>query len=139
VTIGRAAVAIAAITLFTGVPAIAPADQATPVPVIVTDIEAQGTTEGTGPGFLSLTFENTSKAAVTEVVFEVSTGTFYRRLDDVGKFAPGVSITHAFLGGAGSAGFSIRDVRVAEVDFADGTAWTNGQAAAPRPRTQFPL
>jgi hypothetical protein len=128
----KAAAAVAAIAFLAGAPSITFAAQTTPDPIVVSHVDSQGVPEGAGPGFLSLSFENASKLTVTEVTFEVIGSTYFRRIHDVGMFAPGVSIMHSYLGFSGPD----QKVRVAEVDFADGTVWADGQATAPASRRQ---
>jgi hypothetical protein len=102
-------------------------------PIVVNHVGVQATEDGAGPGFLSLAFENTSNVTATEVIFEFSGDAYFQRIDDVGTFTPGVSIKHAFLDDSSS---PVQKVRVAEVDFADGTTWTNNQTTGPRLRRQ---
>jgi hypothetical protein len=128
----KAAAAIAAIVLIAGAPAITLAAESTPDPIVVSHIDSTNVPEGTGPGFLSLSFENTSKQTVTEVTFEVSGDRSFRRIRDVGTFAPGVSIMHSYLGYSGPDEM----VRVAQVEFADGSVWADGQTSAPGSRRQ---
>lgn len=128
----KAAAAIAAIVLFAGAPSITLAAQAAPDPIVVSHIDSTNVPGGTGPGFLSLSFENTSKVTATEITFEVSSATSFRRTRDIGMFAPGVSVMHSYLGYSGPD----QMVRVAEVEFADGSVWADGQTMAPGARRQ---
>jgi hypothetical protein len=125
----KAAAAIAAIVLIAGAPSITFAAQVTPDPIVVSHIESTNAPEGTGPGFLSLSFENTTKVTATEITFEVSSTTNFRRIRDIGMFAPGVSIMHSFLGFSSPG----QMVRVAEVRFADGSVWAEGTVSLTRP------
>jgi hypothetical protein len=113
-------------------PAIALAPSA---PILVRDVNAQPTgSENQGPGFLSLTFTNTSNVAANEVVFELdANGRYNRLIHDVGTFAPGVAIKHAYYDLSGA---SNQQVKVIKVQFNDGTSWSNDETTAPRLRRQ---
>jgi hypothetical protein len=104
-------------------------------PIVVRDVNAQPTgSENQGPGFLSVTFTNTSNVAANEVVFELdANGRYNRIIRDVGTFAPGVAIKHAYYDLSGA---SDQQVKVIKVQFNDGSTWTNDGQAAPRSRRQ---
>jgi hypothetical protein len=108
---------------------------ASSAPIAVSDVNAQPTgTENQGPGFLSVTFTNTSNVAANEVVFELdANGRYNRLIHDVGTFAPGVAIKHGYYDLSGA---SDQQVKVVKVKFNDGTSWSNSEATAPRSRRQ---
>jgi len=108
---------------------------ATSVPIVVSDVNVQPTgSEDQGPGFVSLAFKNTSSVAANEVTFELdANGRYNRQIDDVGTFAPGVVIKHAYFDFSGA---SDQQIKVIKAQFTDGTSWTNADAAAPRSRRQ---
>jgi hypothetical protein len=106
---------------------------ASSAPIAVSDINFQ-TTNQQNPGFLSLAFKNTSNVAASEVVFELDeNGHYSRKIDDVGTFAPGVTIKHGYFDFSTA---SDQDVKVIKVQFVDGTTWTNAGETAPRSRRQ---
>jgi hypothetical protein len=124
----KQAAATAAFTVLAALPSIALAALATPDPIAINHVEVQPTGDGFNAGFVTVTFTNTSNVTATEVVFQLS-GTTFQRVNDVGTFAPGVQITHAFLYYAHTPD---EHVKVAEVDFANGTIWAGGQITASR-------
>jgi hypothetical protein len=113
-----------AITVLAGAPALADGDRTTAAPIDVTQTTlhpAPG--EIAGPNFLNIAFENKHAVDAKKVVFDVRGGAYRQRIADIGTFAPGVSINHAFLDYSSA---PERHVRVVEVDFADGTTWLGG-------------
>jgi hypothetical protein len=118
------AASIAALTILAGGPSIAFATNILPSdPVALSDVNIQpnGDSDGFGPGFASVDFKNTNKVAATEVVFELDVnGAKVDRFKDVGSFAPGVTIRHAFLDTSDNADAK---VNIVKVKFADGSAW----------------
>jgi hypothetical protein len=108
---------------------------ASSVPIVVRDVNTQPTgAENQGPGFLSLTFTNTSNVGANEVVFELdANGRYDRLIDDVGTFAPGVAIKHGYFDLSGA---SDQHVKVIKVQFNDGSTWANPGESAPRSRRQ---
>jgi hypothetical protein len=125
--------AIAAFCLLAAPPMISLAGSATTDPIAVTNVEVQPTAYSSGTGFVSVSFTNTSNVTATEVVFELSSETSFQRIHDVGRFAPGVQIRHAYLD---YSRMPDQQVKVTRVDFADGTIWANGYTTAPRSRRQ---
>lgn len=116
--------ATAAFALLAAPPTIALAALATPDPIVINHVQVQPTGNSFGAGFVNVVFTNTSNVTATEVVFELVGEGGFQRINDVGTFTPGVQISHAFLYYAHTPN---ERVEVAEVDFADGTAWADGQ------------
>jgi hypothetical protein len=114
-------------------PAIALASSS--APIVVRDVNVQPTgAENSGPGFVSLAFTNTSNVAANEVWFALgANGRYDRRIHDVGTFAPGVAIRHAYFDNSGA---SNQAIKVVKVQFADGTTWTNPDQNWPHSRRQ---
>jgi hypothetical protein len=112
-------------------------------PVVVSDIQVQsnaptagydpeGVSAGVQPGFVSLTFKNTAPVAATSVVFELDVdGVKTNSFKDVGTFAPGVSIAHAFRTNSGDLD---QQLNVSKVAFADGSVWTDSAGIQPAQR-----
>jgi hypothetical protein len=113
-------------------PAIALASSA---PIVVQDVNVQPTgAENSGPGFVSLAFTNTSNVTANEVWFALgANGRYDRRIHDVGTFAPGVAIKHAYFDYSGA---SNQQVKVVKVQYTDGTTWTTPDQSWPRSRRQ---
>jgi hypothetical protein len=126
----QAAATVAAIISLVSTPAITLADVPASSPIVVSHVATQSSYDGTA-GLLSFEFENTSDVTATKVVFEVNGSAYFRRINDVGTFKPGVAIKHAFLDYVSTPD---QQVTVEEVDFADGTSWPN--YAAPTSRRQ---
>jgi hypothetical protein len=124
--INHAAASIAAFTILAGVPAIALADTAND-PIVVNHENVAPASQLRGPGFVSVSFDNSSKTPVTEVVFELDVdGAYAGHFNDVGTFAPGVKIKHSYLTTSEAAD---QKLEVASVKFADGSVWVNESAA----------
>jgi hypothetical protein len=123
----QAVAAIAACTILSGLPAVVLASTAgSNDPIVVSAVEATppNVVDGSGPGDVSVAFKNTAAVPATEVTFEFNVnGANADRFDDVGTFAPGVTINHTFLTEAGGSDWQLR---IAKVTFADGTSWVNG-------------
>jgi hypothetical protein len=117
--------ALAVALLFTGAPVLAlamPNSLSTPIVVNGVDITRDAETS-TADSTVHVSFTNTSNVTATEVVFELDVnGAFVRNVDDVGEFAPGVTIKHAF---EQTADGSEKQVKVVAVRFADGSTWGN--------------
>ena len=129
--------AILATSIAISAPLAASAAQTAPVasfmpsaPIVVSDVNVQpsGSINQSGPGFISLAFANTSNLTANEVVFQTNSG---RQIDDVGSFAPGVTIRHAYFANSGS---TDPQIKVIKVQFADGSTWSNDDTFAPSPR-----
>jgi hypothetical protein len=85
-------------------------------------------------GHVRVTFRNDGDVAATAVVFDVRDDqTGAQRIDDVGNYAKGVTVTHEFHYLNVHAGEALQ---VAEVRYADGTVWTNDDTPAPLVRRQ---
>jgi len=118
------AASIAALTILAGGPAIALAGtnfSSDPIVVSNVNVQPNDETDGAGPGFVSMDFQNTANIAATEVVFELDVdGARVSRFKDSGSFAPGVTVRHAFLNNSSSSDAQLTVVRV---KFADGSEW----------------
>jgi hypothetical protein len=123
--IKQAAASFAALTILAGVPAFALADtSAQSNPIVVNGVHLDPSEHGTGPGSVSVNFQNTSKATATEVIFALDVdGTQIDTFTDEGSFAPGVTIKHTF---DTTSVASAAQVKVSEVKFADGSTWASG-------------
>jgi hypothetical protein len=122
--IKSATATLGAALLLAGAPAAAFADTALSNPIVVSDVQVQPVSEDhqVGSGVVSLAFDNTSNQTATEVVFELDSDTSVEHFDDVGSFAPGVTIRHAFPSDNSAADAQLK---VVQVKFADGSVWTN--------------
>jgi hypothetical protein len=122
--IKHAAASIAALTILACGPTMALAASSFPVdPIAISNVNLQpdGESDGFGPGFVSLEFQNTNNVAATEVVFELDVnGAKVNRFNDIGSFAPGVTVRHAFLNTSAD---SNAQVSIVKVKFADGSVW----------------
>jgi hypothetical protein len=136
----KQAVVTSAFASLAALPTITFAAPATPDPIVINHVQVQPTGNSFGAGFVTVTFTNTSSVTATEVVFELSGAGGFQRINDVGTFTPGVQITHGFLYYAHTPN---ENVKVAEVDFADGTIWADGQITTshsrPRASSNDPL
>jgi hypothetical protein len=123
--IKQAAASIAALTILAGGPTLALAANASPIdPIAISNVNVQpdGEADGVGPGFVSLQFQNTNNVSATEVVFELDVnGAKVSRFNDIGSFAPGGTIKHAFLNTSADGNAQLN---VVKVKFADGSVWT---------------
>jgi hypothetical protein len=81
------------------------------------------------PGAANISFTNRNAVTATDVVFALEThGFVIDRFNDVGSFAPGVTINHRFPESQPSDDMR---VAVAEATFSDGTVWQNPDVPAP--------
>jgi hypothetical protein len=88
------------------------------------------------PGSAAIAFTNLYTSPATDVVFALETkGYVVDRFDDVGSFAPGVSINHRFSENQVTDGMR---VAVEQATFADGTVWHN-PAVAQAPQEPSPV
>jgi hypothetical protein len=95
-----------------------------PVTVSNVYVQALSASSGGGTGSVSVTFRNESKVVVTEIVFELDVhGAPANEYRDVGKYAPGATVTHSFLDTSGSPD---QQLKIAKVTFADGSTWPEG-------------
>jgi len=72
---------------------------------------------------IALNFVNKSGVPATSVTFLVNDGKNTQGIVDKGTFRSGVQIKHSFAAGSAIGTFSNATCNVAEVDFADGSAW----------------
>jgi hypothetical protein len=118
------AASIAALTILAGGPTIVLAANVFPSdPIVISDFNVQPSdlSDGFGPGFVSMDFQNTSQVVATEVVFELDVdGARVERFNDIGTFLPGSSSRHAFMN---SSERPDAQLKVAKVKFADGSVW----------------
>jgi hypothetical protein len=75
------------------------------------------------PNGVAIKFVNKSELPATAVTFLLTDGKSTRTFVDKGIFSPGVQIKHAFSVGNEFSELSNPAVKVAEVDFADGSSW----------------
>jgi hypothetical protein len=122
--IKQAAASIVALTILAGGPAIALAGTTfSSDPIVVSNVNVQPNdeTDGSGPGFVSMDFQNTSNMNATEIIFELDVdGARVSRYKDSGSFAPGITVRHSFLNSSSSANAQLN---VVKVKFADGSVW----------------
>ena len=123
--IKRAAASLAALTILAGAPALAFADAGVQNdPIAVNAVRVEPSQHGTGPGTVSVNFQNNSNATATEIIFALDAdGTQIDTFTDEGSFAPGITIKHTF---DTTSDVSQAQVKVSEVKFADGTIWAAG-------------
>jgi hypothetical protein len=107
------------------------AEAAAPIAVSDVNVQPSGSLNQNGPGFISLAFANTSNMTANEVVFELNAGNAARQIRDIGSFAPGVTIRHAFYDLSASPD---QQIKVIKVQYADGSTWSN--ADMPHSRRQ---
>jgi len=120
--------AIAALAL--ALPVSASAAETPNSPIALTNVSVQPQVTGTErfqPGSISLEFRNLSAVPATRVTFEVDAwGSPVHRIEDVGTFAQGATISHDFPNFSNIPG---ETVSVAAVTFADGSVWQNDGSA----------
>jgi hypothetical protein len=123
--IKRAAASLVALTILAGGPGVALAAtnlSSDPIAIHYTNIQASGeSSDNVGAGFVYVEFQNTSNINATQVVFELDVnGVSVGRFNDVGTFAPGVTIKHGFRNTSAN---PKAQVNVVKVKLADGSAW----------------
>jgi len=74
-------------------------------------------------GYIMLKFVNERNVPATTVKFLVSNGRYTHSIVDKGTFSQGVQIDHSFAVESGLSELENATSEVAEVDFADNTAW----------------
>ena len=128
-TITSVTATLGAALLLAGAPAVALADGAVSDPIVVSAVQIQPVSEAhqVGSGVVNVAFDNTSNRTATEVVFELDSDTNVEHFDDVGTFAPGVTIRHAFPSDNSAADAQLK---VAAVKFSDGSVWINNAASS---------
>jgi hypothetical protein len=100
---------------------VAPSLLAEPIAVNYTNVQPTGESDSVGPGLVYVEFQNTSNVNATQVVFELDVnGATVSRFNDIGTFAPGVTIKHGFLNTSADPN---AQVNVVKVKLADGSAW----------------
>jgi hypothetical protein len=72
---------------------------------------------------IGITFVNTGNVNASAVTFVVTAGKATERIVDRGSFSPGTRIVHTYTADDGIAALPDAQVRVAGIDFADGTSW----------------
>jgi hypothetical protein len=81
-------------------------------------------------GHVAVKFVNESNVPATSVKFSVANGRNMHTIVDKGTFSPGAQIEHNFAVGGGLNQLANTTAKVAEVEFADGSAWRNLDDAA---------
>jgi hypothetical protein len=74
-------------------------------------------------GYIEVKFINKSDVPATFVKFSVNDGRYTQSFVDNGTFSPGVQIKHTFPIRSGVGRLSNPTCNVAEVEFANGSAW----------------
>lgn len=131
----RVTATLGAALILAAVPAFASAADMQTDPIHIDDVQLYGGTfqdssedsVGFSPGSTSISFTNQYGSPATEVVFVLETnGYVIDRFDDIGNFAAGATIKHAFA--ENQRGDNMR-VAVEKAVFADGTVWRNPDVA----------
>lgn len=88
------------------------------------------------PGAFEVSFVNQAPVTASDVQIHVTDASGYTAaIDDVGSFAPGVTINHTYsLYGIGAGAYA----QVVGVTFVDGTTWSAELPAQPAPLPQAP-
>ncbi len=122
------AIAAAAAVLAAGLPAVANAQPTAPVSIVSQTIAPEVTDAAWyQQGFASYAFVNHSAVPATEVDLTLyGNGEPLATLRDVGMFSKGITIQRSI---ATEALARDQQLAVAEVKFADGSVWTNDEAA----------
>jgi len=117
---------LGAAVLLAAAPALASASDSQTAPIRLDNVQIFSTPSPDVdyfPGSADIAFTNDSDLAATNVEFALeANGVVLDRIDDVGSFAPGVTIKHHF---ADSDSTPDQKVAVSKVTFADGSVWTN--------------
>jgi len=125
-TITTLTATLGAALLLAGAPALASADQTGPIRIDSVHLVSQALTEHeVAPVAAQIAFTNEGTSAATDVVFalESESGYVLDSYNDVGSFAPGVSVRHSFNDHNDAS--NGEQVVVAKATFADGTVWSN--------------
>jgi hypothetical protein len=137
VNIKRVTAILGAALVIAGSPALASAADIQSGPIHINELtltggfsaDADGDDATYLPGAANISFTNRNAVTATDVVFALETeGYVVDRFNDVGSFAPGVTIHHRF--GETQPTDNMR-VAVAQATFADGTVWQNPDVPAP--------
>jgi hypothetical protein len=133
--IKRAAATFGAALILAGTPAFASAADSQTQPIHIDNVQLYGgifsdssdDSVGFVPGSAAISFTNQYGSPATEIVFVLETnGYVIDRFDDIGSFATGTTIKHAFA--ENQHGDHMR-VAVEKAVFADGTVWQNPDVA----------
>jgi hypothetical protein len=131
----RATATLGAALILAGAPAFASATIVQTDPISIEGVQLYGgafedsseDSTGFSPGSAAISFTNQYGSPATEVVFVLETNGFViDRFDDIGNFAPGATVKHAFA--ENQRGGDMR-VAVEKAVFADGTVWQNPDVA----------
>jgi hypothetical protein len=118
------AASLAALTIVAGGSSIALAGtnlSSDPIAINAVNVQPSGESDTVGSGFVYVEFQNTGSINATQVVFELDVnGAKAGRFNDIGKFAPGVTIKHGFLNTSGNPNAQLK---VIKVKLADGSVW----------------
>lgn len=124
-----AAASLGAALIIAGSPVLASAADTQTGPIRIDNVQTYGGGAADDnvymilPGWAAIAFTNQYSSPATDVVFALETnGYVIDRFDDVGTFAPGVTINHKF---AASQAADNQRVAVEKATFADGTVWVN--------------
>jgi hypothetical protein len=137
VNIKRVTAILGAALVIAGSPALASAADMQSGPIHINELtftggfssDADGDDATYLPSAANISFTNQNAVTATDVVFALETqGYVVDRFNDVGSFAPGVTIRHHF--GETQLTDNMR-VAVAQATFADGTVWQNPDVPAP--------
>jgi hypothetical protein len=122
--IKHVAAAFAALTIIAGGSSIAVAGTnlaSNPIVVNAVNVQPSGESDTVGSGFVYVEFQNTGSVDAKQVVFELDVhGARAGRFNDIGRFAPGVTIKHGFLNTSGDPNAQLNIVKV---KLADGSTW----------------
>jgi hypothetical protein len=122
--IKHVAASLAALTIIAGRSSIALAGtnlSSNPIAIRAVNVQPSGESDTVGAGFVYVEFQNTGSVNATQVVFELDVhGARAGRFNDIGRFAPGVTIKHGFLNTSGDPNAQLRIVKV---KLADGSMW----------------
>ena len=135
-----AAATIGSLMIIAGTPALASAanPQSAPIQIQRFDTTNRQLPDGDNnynPGMSYVAFTNRSASPATDVKFALSTQTgAITHFNDVGTFAPGVTINHRIPQGPVD---EFERITVEQVAFADATVWNNTEVA-PEPQELWP-
>jgi hypothetical protein len=126
-----AAASIAALTILAGAPMLASAQTTAALDPVVMSAQVQpdsGYMNDFEPGVISVAFQNQNTVPATDVIFELTAnGAYVNSFDEAGTFAPGAT-THFSAPNLSDA--PNQHLTIAEVKFADGSVWYNGNGSA---------
>jgi hypothetical protein len=137
VNIKLATATLGAALILAGAPALASTANAQPGPIHINRVQLSGGNFSNGDGTetnilprtAAISFTNRDAATANDVVFALeNNGDVVGDFNDVGSFAPGVTINQSFPETHSADGLR---VAVAKVTFKDGSVWINPQVADP--------